>query len=211
MISNLKLKIASLALGLGFFSSALAFELPNQFVVREKFFAIGNDFEIYSSDEKKFAGKIVQKILNWTTTFELLDEKGVLVAKAKSRFWALGSTIDVTDDKDVKIGTVKEDILKSLWKITTTYSILNTKDQVVGTSEKLDLFSTKIDVKDSKGQVVFQTKRPWINLVTDKWETSYSGTTLDPRLLVFIPAYKTAADNYRHAQENARSRDRNPR
>jgi uncharacterized protein YxjI len=181
--------------------SAWAFELPNEFVVKEKFFAIGNDFEIYSADQKQFLGKIVQKIWKLTTTFELFDEKGVFIAKAKSRFWALGSTIDVTDDKDVKIGTVKEDILKSLWKVTTTYSVLDANGKSLGSSEKLELFSTKVSVLDGSGQQVFLTKRPWLNLVTDKWETSISGKSIDLRLLVFIPAYKTAADNNRRAQE----------
>jgi uncharacterized protein YxjI len=185
--------------------SSWGFELPNAFVVKEKFWAIGNDFEIYSADKKDtYLGKIEQRIWNLTTVFELKDAKGELVAKAKSRFWALGSTIDVTDAQGVKIGTVKEDILKSLFKVVTTYTVLDAKGKSLGTSEKLEVFSTKVSVLDSTGKQVFLTKRPMINLITDKWETTISNRGgIDLRLLVFIPAYKTAADNYRRSSSSS--------
>ncbi len=189
--------------GILFFQSGEAFNFPAKSVIKEKFFSIGNDFEIYAEGEKDYRGKIVQRILNLTTTFELLDEKGELVAKARSKFWALGSTIEVTDAEGKKIGTIKENVLKSLFKVTTSYRVLDAQDKEIGISKKLDLLSTDIVVYDLAGKQLFQTKRPWLNLLTDKWTTTLdSKSTIDPRILVFIPAYKTAVDNYRRANSS---------
>ncbi|MCB9025270.1 MAG: hypothetical protein H6625_03060 [Bdellovibrionaceae bacterium] len=72
----------------------------------------------------QFAGKVLQKIFKWKS-FELRDENGELVAKAIQRIFTFGVKIDIYDFLERPIGSVQEDILKSLLKIQTVYSIFN--------------------------------------------------------------------------------------
>ena len=74
------------------------------------------------------------------------------------------------------------------------YSILDAEGKEVASSEKLDFFGTEVTVKDQQGNLVAHLEKPMLNIGGDKWKVSFSGD-VDRRLLVFIPAYKTAADN----------------
>lgn len=176
--------------------------------INQKFFALGSDFEVVS--EEASAGKVIEKILTWGRTFELRNEKNELVAKAKQKVFSFGVKIDVYDCQEKLIGSINEDILRSLFRVYTVYSVLDSQGQKVGVSNKLDWFRTEISFLNSQNQMVALLKRRYLNFFTDKWELNINTQvqpSLDSRLLFFAAAYKSSSDRQRRAEEDARNDD----
>lgn len=179
---------------------ALAAECPtiqksSQLNVNQRLLSFGTDFDIRSSGAP--AGKVVQKVLNVGRTFELRNEKNELVAAAHQRVISLGVKIDVRDCNNQPIGSLQENILKSLLKVQTVYSIFNGQNQLVGQSVKLDWFGTDIRFYDSSGRLAATLSRPYWRLLVDKWTLSLGSAALDQRVLLFAAAYKTTVDRER--------------
>ncbi|MCB9025585.1 MAG: hypothetical protein H6625_04645 [Bdellovibrionaceae bacterium] len=172
----------------------------NVYNINQKLFTIGSDFDILINDQ--FAGKVLQKIFKWKS-FELRNENGELVAKAIQRIFTFGVKIDIYDCLERPIGSVQEDILKSLLKIRTVYSIFNGKDQLVGQSNKLEWFGTDITFYDASKRQVSMLSRPYINFFTDEW-VLYQGNShqVDPRIMFFVAAYKTSVDRDRESDDD---------
>lgn len=168
--------------------------LPPSFTVQEKFFAIGTDTTIQAGGTTY--GRIDQKILSWGTAFTYYDNTGVKIASAKQRVLSWGVQIDIFDNNDVKIGSVREDVLKNLFSIKSHYTILDASDNVIARSAKLDWLATDIKVKTEAGATVAHMHRPAIDFGGATWSVTIS-EEIDPRLVIFIPSYKTAADNSR--------------
>lgn len=170
------------------------------YVIDEEFFAVGSDFDIKAGD--KNIGEIVERVIRVGKTFELHDERGRLVAKARKQIVSWGVKIDISDCNDQPIGRIQENVISSLFKIHTVYSIFDGRGELVGQSKKLDLVGTDIAFYNASEKTVATLTRPYINILTDKWTLSISTAgQMDPRLLFFTAAYKTAADNERKAEE----------
>ncbi|OQW50824.1 MAG: hypothetical protein A4S09_10885 [Proteobacteria bacterium SG_bin7] len=172
--------------------------------INQKFFTIGSDFDILSGEHK--LGKVIQKVFNWGKTFELLNENGQLVAKARQQVVSFGVKVDVYDCQNRVIGSLQENILKSLFKIQTVYSIMDGNGQLAGQSKKLDFFGTDITFFNASGQLNASLSRPFINWMTDKWVLVLNGnSTVDSRILFFTAAYKTSADSDRNSDSSSSS------
>ena len=92
-------------------------------------------------------------------------------------------------------------MLKSLFKIHTTYSILDASDREIAVSEKVDWISTSVTLSKPNGGVIATLKRPWLNILADSWTVKVADkSAVDPRLIVMIAAYKTSVDNDRRAE-----------
>jgi uncharacterized protein YxjI len=168
--------------------------LPPDFEMKEKFLSIGTDLAISSGNGSH--GRVEQRVMNLGKTFEYFDGNGALKASARQKVLSWGVEIEIFDEHKNKIGTVKEEVLKNLFSIKSYYLILDAQGRTVAESAKLDLLATNIEMKDKSGKIVVTMKRPAFNLVTDKWTVSVKGE-IDKRLVVFVPAYKTSADNER--------------
>lgn len=171
------------------------------FNINQKFLTVGTDFVVLVSDQP--IGEVVQRIFNWGKTFELLNENGELIAKAQQRVFSLGVKVDVYDCQDRFIGSVQENIMESLLKFHTVYSILDAQNQLVGQSKKLDWFGTDITFYDGSNRRIATLSRPLINWFTDKWVLSVDASgRLDSRIMFFAAAYKTSADGERRRSSN---------
>lgn len=170
-----------------------ALALPNEFLIDEKLIAIGNKFTIKSSNT--IPGTIEEKIFSIGKTFTLYNDKHEPVAVAHERVLSWGVNIDVTDCNGQKLGSVHEEIIKSMFHAFTTYSILDANDRVLAQSEKIDFISTDFQIFDKSNTPVARIYRGAFQFLTDKWQVTIRSQDLDPRLYVFIAAYKTAADN----------------
>ncbi len=171
--------------------------------------ALPSEFEIYENVTPSFGlwkgktrlGTIKRNLLRLTKTFTYLGKDKSTLAKARARIITLGATIDVTDEAGLKIGTIKEDLLKSLLKVYTHYTIYDAAGKEIATSEKLDLFSTEVTLRAPDGRVVAEVRRGFkrnLMRVYDLWDVKIKDASIvDPRMLVFIPAYKTTVDNSR--------------
>ncbi|MBI5202249.1 MAG: hypothetical protein HY925_11725 [Elusimicrobia bacterium] len=186
---------------------AAAPALPATFTLREKFFTIMDALEV-KAGEQSF-GKITERFWSLSKAFYWDDAQGKRVAEARARILALGSTVDVTDGAGVKIGQVKEEILKSLFKVWTTYEIKDANGRKIASSEKIELFSTEVTLKGPDGRSIALLRRGFkenLFRFTDRWDiTVYEPGKIDSRMLVMICAFKTSVDNDRRAEEAAKA------
>ena len=171
-----------------------SFSLPSQFEVQERMFAIGTDFRL-EADDRKF-GEIEERVLSLTSTFDLLDLNGRKIAHARKRMISWGAIIDVTDCEGKVIGTVREKVWSSLFKVATQYEVTDQTGKVVATSEKREFFSTDFKFSSPSGTALMKMHRQSFNILSDTWMAMVTNASaLDARIAVFIPAFKTAADN----------------
>ena len=187
-------------------------EIPASFSIYERFFSLFVEkFDLKDPSGRAF-GRIEGKFFRLTKAFEYLDAGGNKVAEARARFFALGSTVDVTDGQGRPIGTIKENILKSLLKVYTSYSILDSLGRVVAESEKVEWLSTQITMRAPDGRVVAEVRRGFkenLFRFTDRWDvTIRDPKAVDPRLVVMIGVYKSSVDNDRRKKAADDGKDR---
>ena len=179
-------KLITLIVLLGITISLGAQELPNKFTITEDVISIGTDFTI--NDDIV----IHQKLFNLTSTFKLyIDEE--LYTEARQAMISIGSSINIYDNKGIKIGTIQERIFNS-WGVYSKYEILDKNGKLIASSEKRQLMVTSFTLKDTKGNTICKISRPAINIFSDEWSVDIYDKSFDKRLLVFIPCYKTHRD-----------------
>lgn len=193
------------------FEFSLATECPqiadrDIYNINSILFSIGTDMNISSGNEK--IGKIEQRIFNWGRTFELMDPQGKLVATASQRAFSWGVEINVVDCQNRFIGSIKENILDSLFKVHTIYSISGVDGALIGQSTKIELLSTTVRFFNRQNHELAKLHRPFASWPTEKWQLNKDHLTekMDDRLLVFVAAYKTAADKARRAESDSKAR-----
>lgn len=193
-------------------AAAPAPEIPSSFSIYERFFSLFVEkFDLKDPSGRAF-GRIEGKFFRLTKSFEYLDAGGNKVAEARARFFALGSTVDVTDAQGRSIGTIKENILKSLFKVYTNYSILDSGGRVAAESEKVEWLSTQITMRAPDGRVVAEVRRGFkenLFRFTDRWDVKIlDPKAVDPRLVVMIGVYKSSVDNDRRKKASDDSKSR---
>ena len=180
--------------------------LPARFTIRERFFSLTDAFDLKSGDQK--LGTLTEKFFSLTKSFRYDDSSGRCAAKARARFFSWGTHIDVADCQGQKIGSIKENVFKSLLKAYTVYSILDAQDREIAKSRKMEWLSTDVVLRSENGGLIAELHRPWLNLIADKWTVSVQDPrAVDSRLIVMIAAYKTSVDNDRR---RARSHQSSP-
>lgn len=176
-------------------------DLPSEFKLTERFFAWTHTFDITS--DRGNLGTVVKKFLSWGSTFTYKDAAGNKVATAKARVFSWGTHIDVHDAEDRKIGAIKEQVWKSLFKFTTTYSILDADDKQIGESEKVDWVGTNFSLTDRKGRLIATIERPFWRW-RDTWTVRIGDAkAVDPRIIIMIGVYKSDVDHARAASSSS--------
>ncbi len=182
--------------------------LPSHFRIDEKIISLTNSFTLHD-DAKRKIGDITEKFFSWTRTFTYKDAGGGVAAVAHEKFFSWGTQIVVEDAAGRKLGTIKENVFKSLFKVYTSYSILDASDREVAVSEKSDWITTDFRIHDKSGRLVAHMHRGWLNILSDHWDVDLADQkALDSRVVVMIAAYKTAVDNERRAQESSKHDDK---
>jgi hypothetical protein len=172
-------------------------QLPAKFDITMRRGTVHYHFDVESKAGK--LGTIDAKHENFTdllisTSFSYNNEKGERLGSASSTARLTGTEVKIYDEKDVLIGTFKEDIQKSLLGWTTTYSISDAKGVEIAISEKAEWQGTSFAVTDKKrNQILYMSKPQW------SWKESWAVTLdtsskIDQRLLIFIAAYKSKSD-----------------
>jgi uncharacterized protein YxjI len=180
--------------------------LPDEFIVHERVISLTDTFDLKAGSSS--FGTITEKFFSLAKAFTYVDASGRCVAKARARLLSWGTHIDVTDCADRPIGAIKENVLKSFFKVWTTYSILDARGQEVAVSEKVEWISTDLVVRRRDGGVVAELHRPWLNVFSDNWTVRIRDhASVDSRLVVLIAAYKTSVDNDRRAEEDSKKSD----
>ncbi len=175
-------------------------ELPNELTITERIISLVTTFDLASS--KGSLGTVSKRFISFADKFDWYDGAR-LVATGRKQILSWGATVDVFDARAGKIGTIKEQVLKSLFKVYTTYSIQDASGNTVAESEKVQWLATKFTLRDRKGYVVARIERPWLNVLRDRWTVKISDhKAVDSRLLVMIGVFKTDVDNQRRASSN---------
>lgn len=178
-------------------------DLPNEFKVVERVIALTNTLDLVNSNNNNKLGTITEKFFSLTREFKYTDNSGNVVATARARILSWGTEIEVSDGSGRLIGTIKEQVFNSLFKVSTTYSILDASGKEIATSEKVELLATHFTLNDKSGRLIAKIDRPWLKLFRDVWSVKISNPgAVDARLLVMIAAYKTAKDNERSSSSD---------
>lgn len=183
-----------------------AAELPSEFELKETGWSVfaGSGYTSFAIRASGRAiGKVEENIWSWTRSFEYRDADDRLVAQAKEKAFSWGVQVDISDCDGRKLGTLKEVLHKSLFKVQTTYSVLDADGEQIATSEKHDWITTDFLLKDPSGREVAAMHRPW-SFGGDTWEVSIlEREALDARLYVMIGAFKTSVDKQRREEAAA--------
>lgn len=172
--------------------------LPARFKVRERVLSWTTTFDIM--DDSRTYGVVAEKLLSLTRSFTYTDASGACVAQARQRLLSWGSHVDVTDCQGRAVGSIKEEVLKSLFKVHTTYAILDAGGRELAKSTKVDWIGTQVTLT-AGGRTVAELKRAWLQWFRDTWEVQVvDPAAVDPRLIVMIGAYKTSVDNARRRE-----------
>lgn len=170
------------------FSIIVSAQLPSKFTIEEYAMSIGTDFKVPGTscyiDEE-----IVSLTANFTCTIH-----GAPYAYARQKMFSIGTKIMIYDGKQSLLGSIEEQVFNS-WGVYTKYLIKDKNGALIATSEKHQLMSTSMFIKDSQGRVLCKITRPTINMFGDSWDVEVFNSEYDKRLFLFIPCYKTYRDN----------------
>jgi len=173
-------------------------QLPSNFNMDEELITFGMDMDISSGGDNY--GKIEERTMNWGRTFELFDNSRNKIATANEEVLSLYTDIKIKDESGKLIGSVEQEIMDSMFSIYSIYSIKDGSGQVIGKSEKLDFFTTEIEIVDNSGSPLVSLDKEFMS-IGDSWNIKSNGN-LDNRIVVFIPAFVSAAQAARKSKSN---------
>lgn len=173
-------------------------QLPSNFDMDEQLIAIGMDMDITSGGDNY--GRVEERTLNWGRTFELFNPSGTKIATAKQEVFSLYTDIKIKDENGSLIGSLEQEIMDSMFSIYSIYSIKDASGKVIGRSEKLDFFTTEIEILDNSGNLLVSLDKAFMS-IGDSWSVKTNGN-LDNRIVVFIPAFVSAAQADKKSKSN---------
>lgn len=167
-------------------------ELPNTFVSQAKFITIGTDMELYDVNDNYY-GVVEERTMRFTRTFEYYDKNNKLIAKASKEMFSWGTKIDIEDPNGKPIGYIEQQVFDSFFSLYSKYKIYDANHKFIASSDKLDFFSSEVWIEGNG--ISINMDQESFTLV-DTWETTITGN-IDKRLIVFIPAFVSAAQTER--------------
>lgn len=173
-------------------------QLPSNFNMDEELITFGMDMTITSGGDTY--GKVEERTMNWGRTFELFDNSHNKIATANEEVLSLYTDIKIKDESGKLIGSVEQEIMDSMFSIYSIYSIKDGSGRVIGKSEKLDFFTTEIEIVDNSGNTLVSLDKEFMS-IGDSWNVKANGN-LDNRIIVFIPAFVSAAQAAKKSKSN---------
>jgi len=152
----------------------------NSFTMDQELLTIGMDMTISTG------GRVEQRTLSFGNKFEYFDQSGKLKATANQEVFSLGTVINISDESGNKIGSVEQEIIESMFSMYSKYSIKDANGKIIGKSDKLDFFTTNVDISDMNGGSITMSKA-YLS-IGDSWEVNIN-SSIDKRLIIFIPAF----------------------
>lgn len=165
----------------------------NSVTAQQDRFTLGTDLTLTSGDS--FIGTIKQYKVSFREGYVLYDGEGKKTASAIKHALSFGVEIDIYNEKGEKLGMISEKVLETkLALISTYYEITNSEGEVIADSKKTDLAGTEITITSPSGEHLATLSRSFFDMGKDTWEITIS-EDIDPRLIVFIPGFKTHSDD----------------
>jgi prepilin-type N-terminal cleavage/methylation domain-containing protein len=168
-------------------------ELPSEFSISQEAYSFSSKLYVEANGQK-WATITRDAKLGGPKSFTLTDNRGIVIATASKAVWSWGTQVDVFDERNQKLGTLKEEVFKS-WLGQTTYDVLNAQGGIIATSRKSEgMTATSFTLLQPNGA-------PWATLEksprfgVDRWTArTHLVEGLDRRLIVIIAAFKTDKD-----------------
>lgn len=207
----------------GGLSACPAFNVPETGEFRlEENFGIATNLEIQTLDGEAF-GTLDERVLTIGPEYRVLNHEGELVARAKQKLISWGVTVRIEDCLGRHMATVEERVMESLWKVRTTYDILDAAGQRVMRSDKREFGGVTMEFVMADGSVLGRVERSLLGgLLYDVWTGSVAvplqppgpsagdqGTGGRPShegrgdvlvVLAVVAAFKTRSDNQEDAE-----------
>lgn len=173
-------------------------DYPDSLSLEEKYFSIGTDFSLSSGG--KDLGKVVERVVSFSTTFEFLNPQGQVVVKGKKAIISIGSKMDLYDCEGKALGSIEEEVLESFFSIYTKYSIKDPSGREIARSNQTKIFGSTFELSSPKGTHAV-ISRPMLR-IKDNWKIDLKNKDLDPRYVIMVGAFKTASDNAKSAKNS---------
>jgi uncharacterized protein YxjI len=174
-------------------------DIPKSFQLKKKIISIGTDMYITNDNRDNF-GKIEERTLSWGRTFQYYDNTGKILATAKQEVFSFGTKINITDESGQRIGSVEQEIIESMFSLHSIYSIKDKNGELIAKSKKLDFFTSNVDIFDVSGKFVANFDQRAFT-ISDKWNCKIESTSIDKRLIIFIPSFVSAAQSDKREKE----------
>jgi uncharacterized protein YxjI len=178
-------------------------DIPSSFKMKQKLITVGTDMFI-TDDNRNNYGRVEERSLNLSSTFEYIDPSGKVTATAKQKILSLWTEIEVTDEHGQKIGSVEEEVIESI--ISVAYSIYSIKDangNLIAKSKKLDLLTTNVDLKTPSGQTIATLHKKLIS-IGGVWDVNIKAD-VDKRLIVFIAPFIQSSQDAKSSNSDSSS------
>jgi hypothetical protein len=174
-------------------TSSYRTDIPSNFTAQAKMISWGT--QMYLHDGAGRFGTVEERTFNLTRTFEFFDEGRSLQARAREQAFTLGTKIEIVDGAGVPLGSVEESVLKSMFSLKTWYSVKDAQGQLLAESDKRDWAGTSVTIKTPEGGTVATMEHSMFDMGGATWTVHIDPEVpFDKRLVIFIPAFKTAAD-----------------
>lgn len=183
--------------------------LPKEFYVKERHCALTRTFDIESKVFK--LGSVVKHFFSLTPTYTLYDVQGEEQARARARFFAIRTIVDVTNVNDEPIGMVEEQFS---W-FHPTFRIIDKEGRILARAQ-LNFWGTKFTFTDPLDDelVIASLSRPFFRLpmlgqrwtaeIDDNYVQLFSGD--NALLFSLVAVYQTDAERHRQFQREVMAR-----
>ena len=169
-----------------------------EFRLEENIVGVGTNLEIQGPDSEAF-GLLDERVLTIGPEYRVLNHEGELVAKAKQRPISWGVTVRVEDCSGRHMATIEERVFESLWKVRTTYDILNSSSERVARSDKREFVGVSMEFVAPDGGVMGRIERSVLGgMIYDVWKGHVADGSADAMIVLAVAAaLKTRSDNKR--------------
>ena len=100
--------------------------------------------DLYIESNGQRIGMIKQKLFQLGSHFNVEDLNGNMVCYAQTRFTALGVEYDVFDNYGQRIGTVIEQIIKSMFNFSIIYTVYDAFGNPVAKTKQYEVVKTHV-------------------------------------------------------------------
>ena len=169
-----------------------------EFRLEENLVGVGTNLEIQSPDGTPF-GLLDERVLAIGAEYRVLNHDEELVATAKQKVISWGVSVRVDDCLGRHMATIEERVFESLWRVRTTYEILDPSGRQVARSDKTEFMGVDMEFVDPDDNVLGRIERSLMGgMIYDVWNGSITDGSPDAMIVLAVAAaLKSRADNKR--------------
>lgn len=167
-------------------------ELPNEFYIDQNF-SLFTKLSLVDKNNNSLWYSLTKETFSlWINVNMFNNDKKIYSAHKK--IISIGNEIEIYDSNDNLIWTIEEEVIQSLFKTWTTYTIFDKDRNILWKSKKNDFLSTSFEIYDNNDKLIATMKRPTFRILDTWWIKIEDWTNINKALFLFIPVYKTISD-----------------